>query len=65
MWLKRKFQRVRDLKDSELAALAAGKFIVGLGLGALLAAYLQKYALYIIAAGIVLHLPACYKILKK
>lgn len=58
-------EKIKKLKTSSLMAWAFGKFLVGLGLGALLAANLQKidwntWSVISIAIGILIVIKAVY-----
>lgn len=55
-------EKLEKAKWQELYAWMVGAFIFGLGAGAYIASYIQQYALWIMLLGLIIHMPAMYKI---
>ncbi|MDI6902448.1 MAG: hypothetical protein QMC77_01770 [Methanocellales archaeon] len=69
-WFAEKFEKFRKQSMRVIITTITAKFIFGVGLGALLASYLQGYnwVLYgwlLIVVSLILHLPAIYTVLIK
>ncbi|MDP3980116.1 MAG: hypothetical protein Q8Q33_01740 [Chlamydiota bacterium] len=56
---------LRSLSNSMLILFIASRFLIGLGLGIILAPYLKSLGLIILILGIVLAIPDTYKVIKK
>lgn len=69
-WFAEKIEKFKKLPKSILFLHIINKFVLGLGLGALLASYLHRYnwqleGWLLIVLALVLGIPGGYKVLKK
>ena len=69
-WCVKKLDKLRRASASTVIGWATGKFLVGLGIGVLLATYFtgsawEIHGWWLIVLGIVVSIPACLAVFKK
>lgn len=64
-WFAEKFEMFKRQSMRVMITTITAKFLFGVGLGALLAGYLQAYGWWIILLSLLMHIPAIYAVLIK